>query len=132
MMMMLVFVVVIIFWQGFILIPVKRENIILWNANFKLKSNSVLKKCLISNRMLLHYSNSVIVLILWFILGVRILFIRIMKLKNIEILFFKLSPAFHHLEFLLGFIPKKLTSILQYEVFLINIIGSEFNQSYLI
>ena len=39
------------------------------------------------------------------ILGIN-LFIRIMKLKNSEMLFFMLSPAFHRLGFLWNFIPK--------------------------
>ena len=47
------------------------------------------------------------ILIVHFTVGIRILFIGMMKLKINEILFFMVSPAFHHLEFLWNFIVLK-------------------------
>ena len=54
--------------------------------------------------MLITADNIVFVI---YSVGIRILFIRITKLKNNEILFFMLSPALHQLEFLCNFIIAK-------------------------
>ena len=70
-------------------------------------SQITIEKCKFETIHLMLITVLLMILIVHFTVGIRILFIGMMKLKINEILFFMVSPAFHHLEFLWNFIGLK-------------------------